>query len=128
MNKYYIISLVLCITSIVILYALLRRIKEMKFGDIKTEKQCGDQEVGLFLTGKASVGDQCALWFDPDCYKGVIKEVDGKQVCDKDRDFLPFIYAILFLGGVVGSIIFLIVGIVKRNDIVKKNDIINSKK
>jgi hypothetical protein len=127
MNKYYIISLVLFITSIVILYTLLRRIKESKFGDIKTQKQCGEQEVGLFITGNASVGDQCALWFDPDCYKGFIREVDGKKLCDKDRDFLSFIFAILFVGGVVGSIIFLIVGIVKRNDIVKKNDIINSK-
>lgn len=122
MNKYYIICSVLFITSMVSLYALLHRIKETKFGDAKTHEDCAKTELELILAGNGNNGDTCAVWYDPDCYKGSIgTNVDGVKVCNKGRDFLPMIYGLLFLVGLVGSIICFALGVMKKNDIVKKN-------
>lgn len=122
MNKYYIIALVLFITSMVSFYALVRRNKETSFDDVKTQEDCAKKELELILAGNGNNGDPCASWVAPDCYKGSIStNVDGKKLCGKGRDFLGIIYVILSLGGFVGSIICFAVGLMKKNDIVKKN-------
>lgn len=122
MNKYYIIALVLFITSMVSFYALVRRNKETSFDDVKTYEECAEKALGLVMDGNVNNGDTCASWVAPDCYKGSIStNVDGKKLCGKGRDFLGIIYVILSLGGFVGSIICFVVGVMKKNDIVKKN-------
>ena len=122
MNKYYIIALVLFITSMVSFYALVRRNKEATFNDAKTLEDCAEKGLKLALTGNVNNGDTCSEWVAPDCYKGsVITSGDGKKFCYKGRDFLGIIYVILSLGGFVGSIICFVVGVMKKNDIVKKN-------
>ena len=132
MNKYYIIALVLFITSMVSFYALVRRNKEASFDDVKTHEDCAEKALGLGMDGNVNNGDTCASWVAPDCVKGsVITSGDGKKFCYKSRDFLGIIYMILARGGFVGSIICFVVGVMKKNDreaastkgsdIVKKN-------